>query len=59
MLDRLGNEMETIQEGVQGLVVMEDSLKGEGETLVHYRLGSRNCKQEARLIFFSLMFERM
>ena len=37
MLDRLGNEMETIQEGVQGLVVMEDSLKGEGETqFVHF-----------------------
>ncbi|MEK4406211.1 hypothetical protein MKZ26_17795 [Sporosarcina sp. FSL K6-6792] len=37
MLDRLGNEMETIQEGVQGLVVMEDSLKGEGKTqFVHF-----------------------
>lgn len=30
MLDRLGNEMETIDRAVQGLVAMEDSLKGEG-----------------------------
>ena len=30
MLDRLGNEMETIHRAVQGVVAMEDSLKGEG-----------------------------
>lgn len=30
MLDRLGNKMETIDRAVQGLVAMEDSLKGEG-----------------------------
>lgn len=30
MLDRLGTEMDAIQQTVQGLVVMEDSLKGEG-----------------------------
>ena len=30
MLDRLSNEMETIHRAVQGLVAMEESLKGEG-----------------------------
>lgn len=30
MLDRLGNEMESIHMSVEGLVALEDSLKGEG-----------------------------
>ncbi|NYF26053.1 T7SS effector LXG polymorphic toxin [Sporosarcina sp. JAI121] len=30
MLVRLGNEMDTIHRAVQGLIAIEDSLKGEG-----------------------------
>ena len=30
MLDRLGNEMESIHKSIEGLVAMEESLKGEG-----------------------------
>ena len=30
MLDRLGNEMESIHKSVEGLVALEDSLKGDG-----------------------------